>query len=261
MNYWRALAGFFLAMAIASGARAAHALSPSGAFAATLIGTLAIAAGFKWGALLIGYFIVTTILTKWRAADKEKRTASIVAKGGARDAMQVLANGGVFAVAAAASILQPTEPWIALGAGALAVSASDTLATEIGTALGGAPRSVLTWRPVPAGTSGGVSVAGTIAALSGAALVGLYVVLLGWTRHAGIAVALGGIAGSTLDSLVGASVQARRWCARCGVVTERTVHLCGEETQRRGGLDFLDNDMVNLVSSVIGGLLALAFAA
>jgi uncharacterized membrane protein len=32
-------------------------------------------------------------------------------------------------------------------------------------------------------------------------------------------------------------------------------------TERRGGIPFLDNDGVNLLSSVIGGLLAMALAA
>ena len=61
------------------------------------------------------------------------RTASIVAKGGERDAMQVLANGAMFAGAAFAMVLRPDTRWIALGAGALAASAADTWATEIGT--------------------------------------------------------------------------------------------------------------------------------
>jgi uncharacterized protein (TIGR00297 family) len=260
LNLWRAVAGFFLAMAIASGARAAHALSPSGVFAATLIGTLAIAAGFNWGILLIAYFVVTPLLSKWGEDEKERRTGAVVAKGGARDAMQVLANGAVFALAAAAFIVDPSDRWVALGAGGLAVSASDTFATEIGTLLGASPRSVLTWRAVPAGTSGGVSAAGTVAALLGAAIIGWIVILLGFPRATGVSVAVGGLAGSTLDSLVGATLQARRWCPRCDTVTERTVHVCGAETERRGGIPFLDNDLVNLLSSVIGGLLAVLLA-
>jgi len=269
MTLWRTIAGFFLAMAIASAARSARALSGSGAAAATLVGTLAIAAGFQWGGLLIAYFVVSTLLTKWRAHEKERRTLPVVAKGGARDAMQVLANGGVFAVAAAAMILDPStspspshpDQWIALGAGALAVSASDTFATEIGTLVGGAPRSVLTWKRVPTGASGGVTVAGTLAAIIGAALVGAFVLLLGWSRHTGIAIAMGGLVGSTLDSVFGATIQSRRWCVQCSAVTERTVHVCGVRTERSGGIPFLDNDGVNLLSSVIGGLLAMALAA
>ena len=261
LSMWRAAAGFFLAMAIASGARAARALSPTGAFAATVIGTLAMTAGFNWGILLIGYFVVTTALSKWRSTERERRTGAVVAKGGERDALQVLSNGGVFAFAAAASMISPDPRWLALGAGALAVSASDTFATEIGTIVGGAPRSILTWGRVPAGTSGGVSAAGTLAAVVGAALVGAIITLLGWPRDVAVAAAIGGFAGSTLDSLVGATVQERRWCVKCGTVTERTVHVCGERTQRGGGIAFLDNDVVNLVSSVIGGLLAVKLAA
>ena len=66
--------------------------------------------------------------------------------------------------------------WIA-GAGALvmvtaiAAGASDTVASEIGKAWGGQPRSFPTFRAAPPGTPGAVSVVGTIAGIAAAALI------------------------------------------------------------------------------------------
>src|SRR5437870_3701993 len=94
----RAAAGAALALAIALAARRARALDASGAVAATALGTLAIAAGWTWGALLIAFFITGSALSRWKRDEKARRTGATVEKGGERDAWQVLANGGVFAL-------------------------------------------------------------------------------------------------------------------------------------------------------------------
>jgi len=252
----RALAGLALAALISLVARRARSLTSSGAIAATVVGTIAVAAGWSWGALLIVYFATSTAFSHLGKASKERRTASIVAKGGARDAIQVLANGAMFAAAALVMTIRPDIRWIALGAGSLAASAADTWATEIGTLYGGNPRSILTWRSVPVGTSGGVSAIGTLAALSGAVFIGLVVAAFGSTPIVARSVMIGGVAGALIDSLLGATIQSRRWCDICERETERTVHNCGTSTRHLGGFVWLDNDMVNFLSNVAGALIA-----
>jgi len=252
----RVILGVLLASSIALVARRTRSLSSSGAVVATIVGTIAIAAGWSWGALLILYFATSTALSHLGRATKELRTATIVAKGGERDAVQVLANGALFTGAALAMLLHPNVQWLALGAGSLAASAADTWATEIGTLYGGRPRSLLTRKVVPVGTSGGISLVGTAAAVAGAVFIAVIAVLLGWSPIVGRCVALGGIAGAMLDSMLGASVQARRWCESCKCETERQVHDCGATTVWRRGLHWLDNDIVNFISSAGGGLLA-----
>jgi len=65
-------------------------------------------------------------------------------------------------------------------------------------------------------------------------------------------VAAGGVAGAAADTLIGAVAQERRWCALCERATERRVHDCGTPTVRRGGVGWLDNDVVNLACTVVG---------
>ncbi len=256
----RALAGFALSMLIAGGARYARALSASGTLAAIAVGTVAIAAGWEWGALLMMFFGTSTVLSRWRRADKERRTAGVVAKGGERDAWQVLANGGVFALCAAGSLASASDLWPVLGAGAIAAATADTWSTEIGTATGGAPRSILSWRPVPAGLSGGVTAVGTASALAGAIVIAAGAWMLGWPATAVTGAVAGGVGGALLDSVLGATVQGRRWCAQCGMVTERSTHVCGSATDVRGGARWLDNDWVNLMSTIGGAAIAAAVA-
>ena len=262
----RVVAGAVIALVVVALARRVRALSASGVVAAFAVGALAISAGWSWGALLVAYFVSSSVLSRYGAATKDARTAAIVAKGGERDAVQVLANGLGFAVAAALS-LAPTmadaESWIrvaALGAGALAASASDTWATEIGTLASAQPRSILTLRPVPPGSSGGVTVVGLAAAVAGAAFVGIVAAAVGWPARLAVAACVGGVAGSTIDSILGATVQARRYCTRCDHATEREIHDCGMQTRASGGIRWLGNDAVNFVSTIAGGLLAMLMA-
>jgi uncharacterized protein (TIGR00297 family) len=241
-----------VALAIAIAAQRARSLSPGGAACATIVGTVCVAAGWDWGILLIAFFVASTLLSRLGRRAKEARTHGIVEKGGERDAVQVLANGGVFAVAAAAFVVHPSPVCQALGAGALAASTSDTWATEIGTLVAATPRSILTWQPVPAGTSGGVTVPGTLGALAGAVFLGGIAALLGWPGQVAGTAVLGGLVGSTADSVLGASVQARRRCPHCNLPTERLVHSCGTATIPTGGVRWLNNDSVNALSSAIG---------
>ncbi|MFI5241379.1 MAG: DUF92 domain-containing protein [Gemmatimonadales bacterium] len=252
----RALEGALVAAAIALSAWRAGSLSRSGALAAIVVGTAAVAAGWSWGALLITYFLSSSLLTRVGTGAKAQRSGSIVAKGGARDATQVLANGGVFAIAATFQILYPSELWLAAGAGALAASAADSWGTELGMLANAPPRMITTWRVVPTGTSGGVSIPGIAATAAGA----LFIATAAWLLHTPPATAfaalIGGFAGALLDSFFGAIWQARLRCPQCGTATERLVHDCGTRTERAGGLGWLDNDGINTACTLAGALVA-----
>jgi uncharacterized protein (TIGR00297 family) len=256
------LLALFVALPIAAIALAAGALTLPGAVAAVVIGAACILAGWGWAALLILYFVVSVAFSNLGADAKARRTGSVVAKAGGRDAIQVLANGGVFALAALlsahASMMSAAVLAAVLAAaasGALAASAADTLATEVGTLVGGEPVSITQWRAVPAGTSGGVTAAGSLAMVGGAVLVAFAALGMRLTPHVA-AVALGGIAGAVADSLLGALVQERRRCPRCDVATERRIHDCGTATEHVGGIARLDNDLVNLCATIVGALVA-----
>jgi uncharacterized protein (TIGR00297 family) len=183
----------------------------------------------------------------------------MVAKGGERDLTQVLANGAVFGMAALASLFYPAHPWFAVGAGALAASAADTWATEIGTLARGSPRSVRTLLLVPPGTSGGVSVTGTIAMVAGAGFIAALASAFRWPHTVVLGALLGGVAGAVADTALGATLQERRRCLGCGEHTERIIHVCGSRTRRAGGVGGLNNDVVNFLATVVGGGIAVGF--
>lgn len=250
----RAVAGLVLAAAIALLARRTHSLSASGAIAATFVGGACVAAGWDWGALLMVFFLTSTLLSRLGRSAKEARTGTIVEKGRERDVVQVLANGGVFALSAALFAFRQSPLWQALGVGALAAATADTWATEIGTLVGRQPRSIISLQHVSPGTSGGVTIAGTLASIAGAAIIATAAAIFHWPPAIAWWAIGGGIVGSLADSLLGALWQSRRWCAACNIQTERRVHLCGQLTVPAGGLLWLDNDAVNALSTVFGAL-------
>ena len=256
----RAVLGALVASIIAVGAWRSRSLSASGAVAAVAVGTVCAAAGASWAAMVIAFFLSSTALGRIRSDARARRIGGIVAKGGPRDALQVLANGGVFTAAALGHLLSPSILWLAFGGGALAAAASDTWATEIGSLARQTPRDILTWRPVAPGTSGGVTAIGTLASLVGAAFLGIIALAGAWPAGVVAALVGGGVAGGLADSILGASVQVRRWCDRCETGTEQPVHRCGTPTRISGGVHWIDNDTVNLLSVLAGGLIALLLA-
>ena len=262
MMLQRAAMGFIVAGAIAFGRARAHALSRSGALAALIIGTAAVAASWRWGALLIISFVVSTLLSRFGRARKEQLTSGVIAKGGERDATQVIANGGIFAASILIAGLAQDKFAVTMSLaalGALAAATADTWATEIGTLFGGTPRSLVTMRRVPAGTSGGVSVAGSLAMVAGAAFIA-GVEGRSVCHDAVVVVTAAGVAGAVADSLLGATLQERRWCAACEQASEQRVHDCGTPTTLVGGREWMDNDMVNLIATFVGAAVAVLLA-
>lgn len=254
----RPLLGVILAGAVGGAGLSARALTWSGASAAAIVGTVAVAAGWNWGALLLAYFVATTLVSRIGADRKRARTADVIDKAGARDATQVMANGFPFLFCASMAMIRPGpfgSVWMAAGAASLAASAADTWATEIGTLAGQPPRSILSWRRLPIGASGGVTAVGWAAAIAGAAFVSAVALAAGSGTSAFPWILLGGIGGAVMDSLIGASIQRRSWCDACGLVTEMRVHTCGAATRRIGGFSWLENDAVNLIATVTGSVI------
>jgi uncharacterized protein (TIGR00297 family) len=256
----RFLIGLVAAACVGVAAHRARALSGGGAATAALIGTAAVAAGWDWAAMLILYFVSSTLLSRAGRERKLQRTSGVIEKPGPRDSMQVMANGVVFLVAAsfAAFGVGRLDLAMAAGAGALAASAADTWATEVGTLVGQVPRSIVNGRPLAVGESGGVTLAGSLASIGGASFIATVAVAAGWPGRVAGAIVAAGIAGSVGDSILGRTLQERRWCDACGKATEMVLHKCGAVTRRVGGIGFIENDAVNFLATAIGAAVALS---
>lgn len=156
-------------------------------------------------ACLLAFFVLGAGATKL-GYERKRRRGAAEARGGQRDATQVLANGLAPAAAAALGWLVGAPGPAALAAvAALATATSDTLASEIGQAWGREPVLIFGGQRVAVGSDGGISAVGTAAGAAGAALLGICAAAVGlvpWPTAAWLAGL--GFAGNLWDSVLGA---------------------------------------------------------
>jgi len=255
--------GFILAVAVAFAAYRAHSLSRSGALAAALEGTIIFGlGGWQWAVILLIFFVSSSLLSRLFSKRKSKLNEKFD-KGSQRDAGQVLANGGIAALFAGLHFFLPTAfwPWLAFTASLAAVNA-DTWATELGVLNPTPPRLITTGQVVEKGTSGGISLGGTLAALAGAGLVAACAQLVkpvsGFLLIFSLTT-LAGLLGALFDSYLGATIQAIYTCPSCIKETERhPFHTCGTSTTLLRGFKWLNNDIVNIGCALTGALLGFA---
>lgn len=241
-------------------------LTVSGALGALIVGTLIFGfGGWVWGLLLIAFFVSSSLLSHYREGEKERVAAEKFDKGSQRDLGQALANAGAGSLVAVAAFLLPGAAWAGAFLGAMATVTADTWATELGVLNPSPPRLITTLQPVEPGTSGGVSRAGTLAALSGGLFIGLLGAIfaaisrliqpatpgLPWLP-ALAAAGIGGLAGSLIDSLLGATVQVLYYSAGRDKLTEKRIDPDGTPNTYARGWRWLNNDAVNFISSLGG---------
>lgn len=206
--------------------------------------------------MLFAFFVTSVTLSFVGRA--RKQLLIDIAKGGPRDAWQVAANGGVATLCAiAAGAIAPAAPALFWGyAGAYAAATADTWSTEIGSAFGGTPRSLIGFAPIATGLSGGVTLLGSVAMVAGAAWIGCVWSLLLHRPDAFWIVTIAGVAGALADSLLGATLQSMRYCNLCKRATELAMHVCGNEAEPLRGAPWMTNDAVNAIATLVGALVS-----
>jgi uncharacterized protein (TIGR00297 family) len=223
-------------------------LTASGAWAAFVVGACVFGTGDWHSSIpLLLFFFSANLLPKLLGKQdrSEKRTA-----------MQVVANGGVGAACCLLAVLDPEHAllWWGAYAASIAEATGDTWATEIGTCLGGTPRLITSLEPVPKGTSGAISWMGTLATVGGVMLIaiaGSWSLNLSLTSLLRIIIA--GTSACMMDSLLGATLQARFECAICSKQTESAVH-CSQPARLLSGWRWLDNSRVNFVCTLLAAV-------
>ena len=168
--------------------------------------------GYPWFAVLISFFALGGLSTKFRYEQKRENGVA-EANEGARGGGNVLGNAAVALVAVLAFAARTHLPvdggvFLFAFAGSIATAMSDTLSSEIGGVFD-EPRLITTLERVEPGTDGGVTWQGELAGAAGATIVA--VIAVGLFDAVGVlggaVVALAGVGGMTVDSLLGATVE------------------------------------------------------
>jgi len=200
----------------------------TGGFLASLI---YLGSGFTGVAMMSVFFILGSSATSWHRY--KKRTSVIVEEGKmARNALQVLANAGVPAIAGLVIIFYPglRNLMLLVMAGAFASATADTLSSELGMIYGRRFFNVVTFSRDSCGMDGVVSLEGTLIGFAGSCIIALIYALSFGLDMDFIFIVLAGIVGNLTDSVLGALFE-------------------------RKGL--IGNDMVNLLNTLMAGLLAI----
>jgi uncharacterized protein (TIGR00297 family) len=232
-------------------------LTASGALSAVLVG-LAVYLGFGVkGLFLLGvFFASSSIWSKYKGSVKSTIEEKL-AKGATRDWRQVAANGGAAGLFSIIYYFSNDSIWLIAFAVCLASANSDTWASEIGSLSRNKPIYIRTFKPIEKGTSGAVSLLGSLAALAGALLISMVSFwLFKLSFFLGFLIFLFGYFGNVIDTLLGAFYQQVYICEDCGIETEKKNH-CKMATTRIKGSTFVDNDMVNFLSGFLAAMLAI----
>ncbi|MDG6909384.1 MAG: DUF92 domain-containing protein [Nitrososphaerota archaeon] len=255
---------FFVVVAVALAAVLLNTIDARGFLASAAVGFAVVyGGGMPWFIIVGLFFILGVAFTLYKYGYK-KRIGGAQGKGGARNWPNILANGGVASLVAVWNFFAPGALLAAMFLGAISAAAADTAATEIGLLSHSQPRLIThPSETVPAGTSGGVSPLGFVGSAFASLVIAAMGVSLGIVRDPYVLVLVcmvGGVFGALVDSLIGAAVQRKGYCVVCLRPTEELRH-CGEKTKATRGTPYIENNIVNVISTVAGAGAALVIAA
>ncbi|KAJ7981890.1 protein VTE6, chloroplastic-like [Quillaja saponaria] len=213
-------------------------LSLSGICAAFLLGTLTWRAFGPSGFLLVAtYFIIGTAATKVKMAQKEAQGVAEKRKG-RRGPGSVIGSSAAGCVCAFLSIFGAggaayNRLWQLGFVASFCTKLSDTVSSEIGKAYGKTTYLVTTFKVVPRGTEGAVSVEGTLAGLLASIILALVGCFMGQI--------------DTSEAVI---------CVLASQIANLGESIIGAELQDKEGFRWLNNDAVNIINISIGSIIA-----
>ncbi len=236
-----------------------RSLSTGGAVTASLLGILIIlSAGVSWLLPLFLFFGSSSLIGRLFPSSP---AAGDLKHKQPRDATQVLANGAVYCLIALVLHQSPEaiylvwSRWEFLLLVVAAVATADTWSSEIGQYFRQPTWDIVRWRRVPAGLSGGISLAGTLAGLGGAAFIaatGFWLLPTPALPPVMLITALG-FGGMLVDSILGALLQV----TFKDPSTEALSDVCPPEGTHASGLRWMTNDLVNFLAILLMAAIAM----
>ena len=189
------------------------AASIAGMLTGTLLSLLTIVlGGYGWFAMLVGFFGIGGLSSKYRY-DRKVARGIAQENEGARGTGNVLANSLVALVAVLGLRLGPElgipeAVFFYAFAGSIAAALADTLSSELG-GLYDNPRLITTLEVVEPGTDGAVTWQGTVFGFLGAVVIAGIGLIDGLALAGTALIVLAGVVGMTVDSILGATIEGR----------------------------------------------------
>jgi len=258
--------GLMISFIISFTAYKKSSLNFSGFLAAVVLGTgIYFFGGFWFYIIMLSFFISSSLLTKYKK-DVKENIENLNEKNGARDYVQVFVNGGIGLVCAVLFHIYDNPIYFLSYGVSFAVSTADTWASEIGVLSKSNPLSILNFKPIEKGLSGGVTILGTMFSILGSGFIALiffiaYISMYNNIEKGFICSLLClclGFLGSIIDSILGASVQAQYYCEPLKSYTEKKTYK-DKQNKLIKGFSIINNDVVNFVSNLLSTVLVFIF--
>ncbi|KAM7503890.1 hypothetical protein LguiB_002794 [Lonicera macranthoides] len=213
-------------------------LSISGIAAAFLLGVLTWRAFGPSAFLLVAtYFVIGTAATKVKMAQKESEGVAEKKKGrrGPRSVVGSSAAGCVCAFLSIYGVGGKTfsRLWVLGFVASFCTKLSDTVSSEIGKAYGQKTYLVTTFKVVPRGTEGAVSIEGTLAGLLASILLAFVSCIMGEIK--------------AFEAVI---------CVAASQMANLGESVIGATFQEKEGFRWLNNDAVNVINITMGSILA-----
>lgn len=241
-------------------------LTRGGALTAFIIGLMFYFIGsfFSWF-LLILFFLSSSIIGKIKQKyHLSTPVMNVTEEKKGRKSIQVIANSVPALICLILFGLTQKELFhLAMGA-TIAGATADTWASEIGILSHQKPVSVLSFKPVDTGLSGGVTFLGSIASVLGAGFIALWYVFFFYNYAQSshqlllflLIIIFSGTLGSFIDSVLGESIQ-EKYLTENSEITE--IKSRNKQQRLHSGIKGIDNNLVNLLTGFLTAIVSILF--
>lgn len=206
--------------------------------------------------ILTTVFLSTALTKKIKTTTRQKINESTTEKNGAKDIFQIIANVATGVIFIIIYHFTNNKVFLVSYACIMAESMADSLASDIGVLSKKEPINIITLKPSSRGLSGNISMLGLISSLIGSLIIGIIFTLFNQNLKYLVIILISSFMGTIIDSILGATIQVKFKCSKCQQITEKNEH-CHQKTVYLTGLKIFNNDLVNLSSNILTGLISL----
>ena len=228
-----------------------NSLNINGLFGAIIMAIVIIMLGSDIHLISLAiFFVFSSIISK-----TIKKKSFYRSKGSERDIIQVYANGGVATLVCIVDFLYPDPFNTYLFLASVAAAMSDTWGTEFGKLSKHKPISIISFRTMEHGLSGGLTRIGTLGSLLGSCIIGFTAwVLIPIESIIIYGIIFSGFIAAIVDSLAGAIFQAK-YETKTGEIIEEYQ----DGSTLISGNKWINNDIVNLINTIAAPLFMYIF--
>lgn len=201
--------------------------------------------------LLSEYFFIFIVglIKKLKVRNKKEKSC--------RGFLQIIINGGLGTLFVILYGIFNDDKLLIISIISVSGCFIDSVSSDVGVFSKKKPYDIFKRKNVPTGLSGGVSILGIISSLICSILIAAFIYISMNLNIINFFLITSIIFFQTIiDSFFGSMLQVKYRCKKCNTLSENTM-CCNSKTEKISGISFIDNNMVNLMSSIVTTVIAI----